>query len=204
MLSNAEKRKIYDEYGEEGLKGGGEGGMHNPMDIFEMFFGGGGGFFSLFFEKQTTNFYSGFSRGEKPTKVRDTVHQMTVPLEKMYNGCTKRLRIQRFGRIGKFKRIFEKLLKTCSLPEMRWCWWGEGRGKAVRSVPWARGGNSEHANWARDDPTRAADMQPMQRGRRAESGPVQALRRQEASKRDKFFLYFLFDSLKRLELKNEF
>ncbi|KAI3413828.1 hypothetical protein GPALN_011308 [Globodera pallida] len=80
VLSNAEKRKIYDEYGEEGLKGGGEGGgMHNPMDIFEMFFGGGG-------------FRGG---GDKPTKVRDTVHQLTVSLDKLYNGCTKHLRITR-------------------------------------------------------------------------------------------------------------
>uniref|UniRef100_A0A914GV18 Uncharacterized protein n=1 Tax=Globodera rostochiensis TaxID=31243 RepID=A0A914GV18_GLORO len=80
VLSDAEKRKIYDEYGEEGLKGGGEGGgMHNPMDIFEMFFGGGG-------------FRGG---GEKPTKVRDTVHQLTVSLDKLYNGCTKHLRITR-------------------------------------------------------------------------------------------------------------
>ncbi|KAL3085046.1 hypothetical protein niasHS_010115 [Heterodera schachtii] len=80
VLSNPEKRKVYDEYGEEGLKGGGEGGgMHNPMDIFEMFFGGGG-------------FRGG---GEKPTKVRDTVHQLTVSLDKLYNGCTKHLRITR-------------------------------------------------------------------------------------------------------------
>lgn len=43
VLSDPKKRQIYDEYGEDGIKGGGEGGgMHNPMDIFEMFFGGGG------------------------------------------------------------------------------------------------------------------------------------------------------------------
>jgi len=43
VLSDPKKRQVYDEYGEDGIKGGGDGGgMHNPMDIFEMFFGGGG------------------------------------------------------------------------------------------------------------------------------------------------------------------
>ncbi|CAI0457063.1 unnamed protein product [Linum tenue] len=45
-LSDGEKRKIYDAYGEEGLRqhmanGGGGGGM-NMQNIFEQFFGGGG------------------------------------------------------------------------------------------------------------------------------------------------------------------
>ncbi|XP_037488738.1 dnaJ protein ERDJ3B [Triticum urartu] len=48
VLTDQEKRKIYDRYGEEGLKqfqggrGGGGGGM-NMQDIFSSFFGGGGG-----------------------------------------------------------------------------------------------------------------------------------------------------------------
>jgi len=46
VLSDSEKRRIYDRYGEEGLKqnegrGGGGGG---PQDIFAQFFGGGFGF----------------------------------------------------------------------------------------------------------------------------------------------------------------
>lgn len=78
VLSDPKKRQIYDEYGEDGIKGGGEGGgMHNPMDIFEMFFGGGG------------------FRSEKPTKARDTVHELKVTLDKLYNGCTKHLKITR-------------------------------------------------------------------------------------------------------------
>ena len=47
MLSNEEKRTVYDQGGEQALKegtGGGGGGMFtSPMDIFDMFFGGGGG-----------------------------------------------------------------------------------------------------------------------------------------------------------------
>uniref|UniRef100_A0A915MJ50 Uncharacterized protein n=2 Tax=Meloidogyne javanica TaxID=6303 RepID=A0A915MJ50_MELJA len=78
VLSDPKKRQVYDEYGEDGIKGGGDGGgMHNPMDIFEMFFGGGG------------------FRSEKPTKARDTVHELKVNLEKLYNGCTKHLKINR-------------------------------------------------------------------------------------------------------------
>jgi DnaJ-class molecular chaperone len=48
VLSDPEKRSIYDEYGEEALKdgagGGGGFGGSNPFDIFEGLFGGGGPF----------------------------------------------------------------------------------------------------------------------------------------------------------------
>ena len=43
VLSNPEKRDVYDKYGLDGLKegaGGGAGG--NPFDVFSSFFGGGG------------------------------------------------------------------------------------------------------------------------------------------------------------------
>lgn len=43
VLSDPEKREIYDQYGEDALKEGMGGGSssHNPFDIFESFFGGG-------------------------------------------------------------------------------------------------------------------------------------------------------------------
>ncbi|KAF2402269.1 DnaJ-domain-containing protein [Trichodelitschia bisporula] len=48
-LSDAESRRIYDQYGHEGLKqhkqgGGRGGGGHDPFDIFSRFFGGSGHF----------------------------------------------------------------------------------------------------------------------------------------------------------------
>lgn len=52
VLSDPEKREIYDQYGEDALKEGmgGGGGMHDPFDIFQSFFGGnpfGGEIFSF-------------------------------------------------------------------------------------------------------------------------------------------------------------
>lgn len=49
-LSDPEKRRIYDQFGAEALKNGGQsrgqnGGFHDPFDIFEQMFGGGGGDF---------------------------------------------------------------------------------------------------------------------------------------------------------------
>ena len=46
VLSDPEKREIYDEFGEQGIKeghGNHSAGFTSPMDMFNMFFGGGGG-----------------------------------------------------------------------------------------------------------------------------------------------------------------
>lgn len=55
MLSDEQKRQIYDQYGEAGLKSGmggfssaGMGDFSNPFDLFEQFFGGGMGMGSGF------------------------------------------------------------------------------------------------------------------------------------------------------------
>lgn len=44
VLSDPEKRDVYDQFGEDALKEGmgGGGATHNPFDIFESFFGGSG------------------------------------------------------------------------------------------------------------------------------------------------------------------
>lgn len=78
VLSDPKKKEIYDKYGEEGLKEGGGGEYHSPFDIFDMFFGGG--------RRQRA--------GEK-AKGRDTVHQLKVSLEELYNGATRNLALQK-------------------------------------------------------------------------------------------------------------
>ncbi|KAK8400260.1 hypothetical protein O3P69_003159 [Scylla paramamosain] len=78
VLSNEEKRKIYDQGGEQALKEGGSGGgsFSSPMDIFDMFFGGG-------------------MRRGREKRVKDVIHQMSVSLEELYNGATRRLALQK-------------------------------------------------------------------------------------------------------------
>ncbi|XP_074294980.1 dnaJ protein homolog ANJ1-like [Silene latifolia] len=85
VLSDPEKREIYDQYGEDALKEGmgGGGGMHDPFDIFSHMFGGqqfGGG---------------GRSRGRGQRRGEDVIHPLKVSLEEVYNGTTKKLSLSR-------------------------------------------------------------------------------------------------------------
>merc|ERR1719192_2966465 len=87
VLSNPEKRKLYDQAGEQGIKEGGSGGGGagmNPMDIFDMFFGGGGG---------GDPFGRGRQRG--PRRTKNLVHQLSASLEDMYNGTVRKLALQK-------------------------------------------------------------------------------------------------------------
>lgn len=82
ILSNEEKREIYDRYGEEGLSGGGGGGFGgDPFDLFSAFFGGGGGMRS--------------QRPRGPQKGQDVLHALKVSLEELYNGATRKIRVTR-------------------------------------------------------------------------------------------------------------
>ncbi|MCD7460886.1 DNAj domain protein [Datura stramonium] len=88
VLSDPEKREIYDQYGEDALKEGmgGGGGGHNPFDIFESFFGGAfGGAFGG----------GGSFRGSRQKKGEDVVHALRVSLEDLYNGTKKKLSLSR-------------------------------------------------------------------------------------------------------------
>ncbi|KAL7405188.1 hypothetical protein ABVT39_024973 [Epinephelus coioides] len=81
VLSDAKKREVYDRGGEKAIKeggtgGGGGGGFASPMDIFDLFFGGG-------------------SRMHRERKGKNIVHQITVTLEDLYNGATRKLALQK-------------------------------------------------------------------------------------------------------------
>eukprot|EP01114_Cavostelium_apophysatum_P018060 TRINITY_DN5507_c1_g1_i1.p1 TRINITY_DN5507_c1_g1~~TRINITY_DN5507_c1_g1_i1.p1 ORF type:complete len:422 (+),score=123.16 TRINITY_DN5507_c1_g1_i1:192-1457(+) len=83
ILSDQEKREMYDRYGEDGLKEGGGGGM-DADDIFSMFFGGGrrGG---------------AGPRGGRPQKAKgkDVAIAFPVKLEDLYNGKQSQFKFQK-------------------------------------------------------------------------------------------------------------
>lgn len=76
ILSDEQKRKLYDEGGEDAVENGGGGGG-DPHDIFSAFFGGGG------------------RRERGPKKGEDLVHPIQVDLENLYNGKTVKLSLTR-------------------------------------------------------------------------------------------------------------
>ncbi|KAI9189117.1 DnaJ-like protein xdj1 [Blastocladiella emersonii ATCC 22665] len=88
ILSDPEKREIYDTYGEDGLNGNGgmPGGMPGGFDVndlFEAFMGGGGGGFGGF----DPHGGPGGRRGSrKPRKGADVKVELPVTLEDLYKG----------------------------------------------------------------------------------------------------------------------
>ncbi|KAM3940277.1 dnaJ homolog subfamily A member 4-like [Leptodactylus fuscus] len=78
VLSDPKKRDLYDQGGEQAIKEGGLGGgnFSSPMDIFDMFFGGGG-------------------RMNREKRGKNVVHQLTVSLENIYKGASRKLALQK-------------------------------------------------------------------------------------------------------------
>merc|ERR1719494_1379831 len=68
VLSNPEKRKLYDQAGEQGIKEGGSGGGGDPF---------------------------GRGRQRGPRRTKNLVHQLSVSLEDMYNGTVRKLALQK-------------------------------------------------------------------------------------------------------------
>ncbi|KAI3470660.1 hypothetical protein Pfo_027323 [Paulownia fortunei] len=116
VLSDPEKREIYDQYGEDALKegmGGGGSSGHNPFDIFESFFGGNpfGGkhlicnmSLNWLGSAQKRNIVGhificspggGSSRGRRQRRGEDVIHPLKVSLEDLYNGTSKKLSLSR-------------------------------------------------------------------------------------------------------------
>jgi DnaJ family protein A protein 2 len=79
VLSNAEKREKYDQFGKEGMSGG--GGI-DPFDIFGSFFGMGGS-------------HAAGGRPRGPQRTKDMITPINITLEDIYNGKTKKMKVSR-------------------------------------------------------------------------------------------------------------
>ena len=86
ILSDSEKRTIYDKYGEKGIQqheGGGGGGGHSPEDIFSMFFGG------------NSPFGGGEEMYESQTKKTDPkIVEVPINLKELYTGSKKKITLK--------------------------------------------------------------------------------------------------------------
>ncbi|ORZ34008.1 hypothetical protein BCR44DRAFT_1436936 [Catenaria anguillulae PL171] len=84
ILSDSEKRSVYDRFGEAGLEGGagGMGGGMDPTDLFSHLFGMGGG-------------RGGPSAPQGPRKGKDMAHVLKVSLEDLYRGKTSKLALNK-------------------------------------------------------------------------------------------------------------
>jgi DnaJ family protein A protein 2 len=81
ILSDPQKRELYDRFGEEGLSG--EGGPNvSPEDLFSQLFGGS------FFGGQR-------QRPSGPRRGKDMVHSLKVSLEDLYKGKVTKLALQK-------------------------------------------------------------------------------------------------------------
>jgi DnaJ family protein A protein 2 len=105
VLSNPEKRNIYDTYGEEGVsQGAHEHNTAHAQDIFNMFFGGG---------------MRGFTNA-RPTKTEDKASELGVSLADLYSGVDKKLKIRRkelcekCNGLGATKKEAVKACKPCN------------------------------------------------------------------------------------------
>lgn len=108
-LSDPEKRKVYDQFGKEGIKANGGGGP-NPFDVFNSFFGSGGFQFG-----RRGNVNNNFTR-KRQRKSNPIVHQVNLSLEDLYNGRVIKLKITRkaiYDQMGPVKERMEDTWESC-------------------------------------------------------------------------------------------
>lgn len=85
VLSDSEKRKLYDQYGEDGLRDGGGFQSRGAHSVFEDLFGFGFG-----------GFGGGGGRAQRgPQRTQDVEFQLPLTLEDFYKGKKKKLKISR-------------------------------------------------------------------------------------------------------------
>ncbi len=77
VLTDPEKRDLYDKYGEDGLKDG--AGMHEGGDIFDLLMNRGGG-----------------GKAAQKRKSKSVLHTLKCTLEEVYCGAVKYLQISRY------------------------------------------------------------------------------------------------------------
>ncbi len=95
VLSNAEKRAAYDQYGHDAFDprsrargAGGGAGFHDPFDIFRDVFGGGGGGGSIF-----ENLFGGGGDPSGPQRGDDLRYDLQITLEEAALGCEKEISV---------------------------------------------------------------------------------------------------------------
>ncbi|KAI8473278.1 MAG: chloroplast DnaJ-like protein 1 [Monoraphidium minutum] len=132
VLSDDQKKAIYDKYGEAGLKGGmggfGGGGDgfagSDPFSIFEQFFGGGmgggmGGFGGM----------GGGMRAERPMQGEDERYDLQIDFLEAVFGCKKEIDIDRLASCGTCSGSGQKAGTTPST-----CTQCNGTGQLVSNV----------------------------------------------------------------------
>ncbi|BAM40352.1 molecular chaperone [Theileria orientalis strain Shintoku] len=104
VLSDPEKRRIYDQFGEEGLKGTAgpeQGGSHtyvytgvDPSELFRKIFGSDRGFPFGGFE-DISGFNDGFHMQQEKQKSPNYELELPLTLEELYSGTFKKMKVTR-------------------------------------------------------------------------------------------------------------
>ena len=84
VLSDPEKRKLYDKYGKEGIQMEDMGAGINPMDIFKNFFGGN------------------LNEEREDQTIKPIVKELYLSIEELYTGVSKKINIEKEIFINKY------------------------------------------------------------------------------------------------------